>query len=391
MPRTAPIRTALVGLGGYGRTHLALLLEAARAGRARAVAAVSINPAADHEAIAALREVGAEIFPSFDPLLAERATELDLLLLPTPIPLHRPMAEAALVAGLHALLEKPLAGSPADAEAIVAADAASAGSIAVGFQDLYAEPVQALKRLLVDGALGRLTAIRGAAVWPRDTAYYARSNWAGRLRVGGADVFDSPFNNAMSHFLMLTLFLAGEAFSSAAEIADETAELYRARPIESFDTAVWRARTSKGVTLAFVGTHSAFSHRAAELTILTERARVTWRHEARCTIHWHDGRTEDLGGMDPLAVRTRMIDQILRRVAGEETFICPPALALAHTRLVARLHARFPIRDVHPDFLEHRHTPTGVQVGIRDVEAALDRACRENLPLAAPDGAAWAS
>ena len=69
-------------------------------------------------------------------------------------------------------------------------------------------------KALYGGTSSRRITVR--AQWPRGASYYARNNWAGRLRVGSAWVLDSPVNNAFAHFLMLALFWAGDTPTAAS-------------------------------------------------------------------------------------------------------------------------------------------------------------------------------
>ncbi|MGH2378664.1 MAG: Gfo/Idh/MocA family protein [Candidatus Limnocylindria bacterium] len=72
----------------------------------------------------------------------------------TPISTHRPLAEEALAAGKHVLIEKPLAGSAVDAEAIVRAAERAGKTLMVGHTFVYNPAVTAVRRLLERGDLG---------------------------------------------------------------------------------------------------------------------------------------------------------------------------------------------------------------------------------------------
>jgi hypothetical protein len=68
-------------------------------------------------------------------------------------------------------------------------------------------------------------------------------------------VLDSPANNAMAHFLHNALFLLGPDMGNSALPSAVTAELARAYPIESADTAACRILTDGGCEVLFLASH----------------------------------------------------------------------------------------------------------------------------------------
>jgi predicted dehydrogenase len=72
-----------------------------------------------------------------------------------PTPLHRPVAEQALAAGLHVLVEKPVALTLEDADAIGAAAEASGRVLMVGHVLRFMPEIAELRRLIDSGELGR--------------------------------------------------------------------------------------------------------------------------------------------------------------------------------------------------------------------------------------------
>ena len=74
--------------------------------------------------------------------------------------LHRPFAVAAFEAGKHVFLEKPMATTLADAWAIVAAWKASGRILQLGYVLRETPFYQAVRRIVAEGALGRVHAVR---------------------------------------------------------------------------------------------------------------------------------------------------------------------------------------------------------------------------------------
>jgi predicted dehydrogenase len=81
---------------------------------------------------------------------------IDAVAIATPISTHRPLAEEALAAGKHVLIEKPLAGSGTDAEAIVRAAEKAGKTLMVGHTFVYNPAVTAIRKILERGDLGRV-------------------------------------------------------------------------------------------------------------------------------------------------------------------------------------------------------------------------------------------
>lgn len=91
-----------------------------------------------------------------DPQALIRDPEVDLVVIAAPSDLHAPLALAALAAGKHALVEKPMAMSLAEADAMVAA-AAKAGRLLTVFHNRrWDRDYQMVKALVRDGVLGEL-------------------------------------------------------------------------------------------------------------------------------------------------------------------------------------------------------------------------------------------
>jgi predicted dehydrogenase len=87
--------------------------------------------------------------------------ELEAIAIATPVPTHAPLARRALAAGKHVFVEKPLAQSLADAEAVVA-DAREAGrTLMVGHLLEYHPGVERLKELVDSDELGKVHYIYG--------------------------------------------------------------------------------------------------------------------------------------------------------------------------------------------------------------------------------------
>ncbi len=100
---------------------------------------------------------GAGTSPSFAAVLADPG--VIAVALATPVATHHPLALAALKAGKHVLVEKPLATRSADADELLRAAAASRRVLMVDHTFVYHPAVQRIRELIQAGDLGRLNYI----------------------------------------------------------------------------------------------------------------------------------------------------------------------------------------------------------------------------------------
>lgn len=140
---------AVVGYGYWG-ANLARNVQAA--GTTDLVAVVDPDP--DRRAAAQRALGGVDVLESLDAALARDAVEA--VVIATPASTHVDAAIAALEAGRHVLVEKPLAMTPADADRVVATAERAARVLMVGHTFLYSTPVIRLREFIEQGELGKI-------------------------------------------------------------------------------------------------------------------------------------------------------------------------------------------------------------------------------------------
>lgn len=387
LPRVT--RVAVIGVTGYSQTHLRMLSEIAEAQAVEVVSVVAM-PDTPEALLAGFRTAGVRIYSSFQTWLLAEQGKFDVCCIPTPIHLHAPMTLAVIKAQGSVLVEKPLAASLAEITALTSAKPAPGRFVAVGFQDLYTKATHSLKKALLDGRYGRLRRISVIGLWPRPSTYYNRNHWAGKLKVGDDSVLDSPLNNALSHFVMLALFLAGSSQDEAAVVEEGAAEVYRARPIESFDTVAMRLQLQGGAVMMINLTHACSTEQDPVIAIECERANIRWTawkqlevEEQGCT-----PRQETLP--DTWETRREMFAAVCRQSRGEESWVCPPSLAARHAQLVLALHQNVPIGVVRSDAIRPISTPDGEVLAIDGIESVWQDCAKSGL-LPSELGVHWAS
>ncbi|MGI5869436.1 MAG: Gfo/Idh/MocA family protein [Kiritimatiellia bacterium] len=336
-------KVAIVGVSGFGNVHYQDIMRAWKAGLVDIVCATVINAEEEAEKCEALRAAGCEIFQSADAMFQRHAGGVDLCFLPVGIGLHAPMSIAAMRAGMNVFVEKPLAPTVQDADAIIAASKKTGRFAAVGYQHLYQPQIHAMKRAIVEGRIGRLRTVRCIGLWPRDRAYYRRNNWAGRLRGPGGWILDSPVNNALAHYLNLVCYFGGATPDAMADVETLEAGLYRANPeIESFDTAFMKMKTAEDVDLLFVTSHVSESSLNPIIEAIGDGGSIRWTMEG-CTAQWADGATETVAMPGPEQMRDNIVAALLARLRDPKAPIFSAERGKVLTSLVNTAHASAPI------------------------------------------------
>jgi predicted dehydrogenase len=168
------MRLIQVGLGGFGRSWATL---AHTAGGIQLVAVADADPAAQAWARSELDLPPAAIHASLDAALSR--VDAEAVLVVTPPETHHGVAGAAMDAGKHVLIEKPLATTLADARALVEIAATAGRTLMVSQNYRFRRPARAVQRLVADGVIGDLTAVTvhchrdTRALWPADNFRYS--------------------------------------------------------------------------------------------------------------------------------------------------------------------------------------------------------------------------
>ncbi len=294
-----PLRVGIIGMGGFAGQHHEIIFKLEQAGLCRLIGACDPKMAGFAARQTALRfaERGVRCFTDYREMLRACRETLDVVTIPTPVPLHAAMHRAAVEAGLAVYLEKPPTLSAAELEEMLAVEARAARATNVGFNFIVDPLRQRMKTRLVAGEFGALRRVVIHALWPRTDAYFARAAWAGRLRLHGQLVLDSCMGNAMAHQAHNGLFWGGSGtLWQWGEVESVTAELYRGHAIEGADTIFVRAELTNGPVLDVVMTHACDGEHTHGEVVECENATLTYlpfpSGPTQCTIAWRDGRRE---------------------------------------------------------------------------------------------------
>lgn len=198
------LNTAIIGCGKVAHLHAKALQEIAESH----FVAVQHYRAEKAEAFAAA--YGVQAYTDVAGMIARE--KVDVAIVCTPHPQHREPALQALQAGAHVLVEKPLASTLEDCDAMIETAARLGKTLGVVSQRRFYPAVQRVKTAIDQGKIGRPVLGTVLMLGWRDQRYYEsdpwRGSWAGEG--GGVLVNQAPHQLDLLQWLM----------------QDEIAELY---------------------------------------------------------------------------------------------------------------------------------------------------------------------
>jgi predicted dehydrogenase len=285
--------------------------------------------------------------PDFSAALTD---EIDAVIINTPNHLHRPQAVAAIDAGKHVLLQKPVAPSVADAEAIQAAAEKSTRTVGL-YMSYFDQPmVHDLRDIICGGRLGNIVHCyarlmhKGGMMWS-DEVVNGKPNWRGRV----AETGGGCFIQLAVHYLHIFEWVTGARVTRASgfkrnlhcpglEGEDLAVAVFEfdSGAMATIDTA-W---CSNGEELAIHGTEGRCVYRDNQLSLRSTRGPFAAR-----VVRYDCGLTPAFGGPQ-----------------GEEQImeIKPPGFADLTNPLNQHLQFLEAVRDGRP-------APVSIASGVRDL------------------------
>jgi len=385
-----PLKVGLIGVTGYGYDYFKCLSELVRQGRVRWGAVTIINPDEAKEQVRVFQGLGVPIYADYRKMLEKEARSLDWVCIPTGIGSHSRIAIDCLKRGLQTLVEKPLAPVLQEVDAIQKAEREASIVASVGFQHTYVEDTWKIKKRLLEGAIGNIQRVDCLGLWPRSKDYYDRNEWAGRLRVGSSWILDSPFHNGLSHLVNMILFWLGDTLDSRAEPERISAELYRVKCIESYDTVRTVATMESGVEAAVMVSHGSLHNIDPEIRVIGDKGRFTWRYSGAHSLGTEQG-TENIVSPNPIKIRERMFDAVVDRLNGALAPNCSTELAKGVCKWANAIHDTCQIEDIPAKYRVKMVSENGeVFEAIDNLEYFALKAHNEGISLSEA-GAPWAS
>ncbi|MBS1586241.1 MAG: Gfo/Idh/MocA family oxidoreductase [Bacteroidetes bacterium] len=248
-----PIRFIVVGFGNIGRRHAEHIMHNPNA---QLVAVCDENVTLESKV-----PEGVNFYHTLDEMLQEQ--DADVLCVCTPNYLHEAHTIAGLKAGLHTVVEKPMALSAQECDNMIAAATESGKTIFAVKQNRYNPPVQAVKKLLAGNELGDIYMIQVNCFWNRGDAYYAEGNWRGTKQKDGGCLFTQ-----FSHFVDILYYLNGTVVDSKGWLHNYAHQ----HNTELEDTGSFVLKAANGAIVNFNFTTCAFERNMeGSITLLAEK------------------------------------------------------------------------------------------------------------------------
>jgi len=260
------IRFGIIGCGTISNWHADAI------GEIEGATLVGVTDVYEPARIAFAEKRGVKAYESAEALLAE--PEIDVVCICTPSGLHAPLAIAAANAGKHAVVEKPMALTHEEIADLVEAFDKNNVKLGVVSQLRFSAAVQALKRAVDSGALGKLVVADLSMKFFRSQEYYDKGGWRGTWKMDGG----GALMNQGIHGIDILQYVMGP-IKSVSGIARTLV-----RNIEVEDTAVAVLEFENGALGQIVGTTSIApgSDRVLEICgsegtiVLTEDSVTSW-------------------------------------------------------------------------------------------------------------------
>lgn len=132
-------------------------------------------------------------FTDYQELLADK--RLDAVAIATESGKHAEIALAFLQAGKHVLVEKPMALSTADADAMIAMADQHNVKLCVSHQNRFNPAVRKVRQAVEEGRFGRIIAANARILWNRNQDYYTQAPWRGTYIQDGGCLMNQCIHN----------------------------------------------------------------------------------------------------------------------------------------------------------------------------------------------------
>ena len=251
------------GVVSTGRAADVLVGPAINTAEGSKITAVYSRDQARADEYAAKHDV-AQAYTSYDDMLADPAVEV--VYIASPNSLHHEQVVAAAKAGKHVYCDKPLAMSPEEARAAIAACRDAGIKLGVNFQTRHYAANQEAKRLLDAGAIGEIRLM--------EIASCAGNNPLKGWRTDPGLAGQGALNNITVHPLDLACYLAGSEVTEVVALTN----VGRSDELETLPLVLLRFESG---ALAYINGNQAVPNPRADMEIYGTEGRISGRRTTR--------------------------------------------------------------------------------------------------------------
>jgi predicted dehydrogenase len=221
-----------------------------------------------------------------DALLARG--DVDVVCVCVPSGLHAEVGLRAVKAGKHLAVEKPVDVTMEAADRLIGAARTAGVALTVISQHRFDPGLIEARRLIDEGALGRLVLGQASTKWYRGQAYYDSAGWRGTWAMDGGSLLNQGI-----HYVDLLRWLMGPVAEVTAVCTTQ------AHQIEVEDTSLAIVRFTSGAVGTIVSSTAAFPGFAARLEITGTKGTVIVEDGRLVSRAFGDGAQPPDGGPRP--------------------------------------------------------------------------------------------
>jgi predicted dehydrogenase len=271
-PTDSPLRFAIVGCGSIGPTHAGAVRQLGHT----IVAACDVDEKRARD-LAAKFDVQ-RIYTSLDELLKDE--DVDVVCVCTPSGMHAEHGIAALRAGKHVIIEKPMEVSLAECDRLIAAQRETGKVLSIVSQHRFDPATQLAKRLIDEGRIGKIVLASADVRWWRTQGYYDSGDWRGTWKLDGG----GALMNQGVHTVDVLQWLAGGVSSVTAR-----AKTVAHERIEVEDVAVAMLTFKNGAVGTLTATTAAYDGYPVRVEIFGTEGSILLEGDAVKRIVLKDG------------------------------------------------------------------------------------------------------
>lgn len=285
-----------------------------------------------------------------------KSENIDVVTIATESGYHPEIAMDCLNAGIHVIVEKPMALSTTDADRMIETAKRNNRKLCVCHQNRFNKPVQQLRAALEAGRFGKLINGTARILWSRNMDYYTQAPWRGTWKLDGGTLM----NQCIHNIDLLQWMMGGEVDRVYAEC-----DTY-IRDIEGEDLGAVIVRFKNGAIGIIEGSACVYPKNLEEtLSIFGEKGTVciggiavnrieTWRFaDGRDSedeiINGQEGDPDTVYGFGHTPLFKDMIDSIITGreplVSGESGKKAMEIILAAYKSRKTKLPVEFPIGD----------------------------------------------
>ncbi len=187
--RDTILKVAVIGCGRIAPRHGAALNEIAESHGVRVAACCDL---VESRAANFAKNHGGDFYTDYRAILDR--PDIDLVSICLPSGLHARIGIEAAAAGKHVLVEKPIALTLEDADALIAACESAGVTLGVVLQNRFNPPMRDLRALVDSGALGKLYLGNATVRWYRPQEYY-EDGWHGTWAMDGGALMNQSIHH----------------------------------------------------------------------------------------------------------------------------------------------------------------------------------------------------